>query len=69
MTLRFRFETAYYSNLEDKVELLASVPNYTSHPRESIEAMAKFCRRVWFKPDSVIVEQVGATLFVSGFLA
>ena len=69
MTLRFRFETAYYSNLQDKVELLASVPNYTSHPRESIEAMAKFCRRVWFKPDSVIVEQVGETLLADAFLA
>ena len=43
-------EKAYEHNLAEKIELLSSVPNYTRHPRASIEKMARHCRRVVLPP-------------------
>lgn len=48
---------AYQANIKDKVKLLKTVSNYATHPEESIEAMAKHCRRKYYKPgDRIIIE-------------
>ena len=50
-------EKAYEHNLAEKIELLSSVPNYTRHPRASIEKMARHCRRVWYGPGNQIMRE------------
>ena len=51
------FEKAHYRNLQDKIELLSQVQNYTMHPRESLEAMARFCARRWYNPGDRIMTE------------
>ena len=50
-------EKAQRDNLQQKIELLSQVQNYTMHPRESLERMARHCRRVWFGPDDVVMKE------------
>jgi CRP-like cAMP-binding protein len=51
------FKKGFDRSLKEKVEVLATVPNYTQCTRDCLVEMAKFTRRVWHPPGELLIRQ------------